>query len=78
MPQTGSSGAEQAAGAAAPLTGKSRDKWLPNAPDWCNRDGTSNRSRRPPDWIIQGKVAADALDWIIRGRTRTIGHNPKD
>ena len=33
MPRTGSSGAEQAAGAAVPQTGSSRDKWRPGAPN---------------------------------------------
>ena len=30
----------------------------PDAPDWITRSGTSSRSRRPPDWIIRGQVAA--------------------
>ena len=37
------------------------------APDWTVRSGSSRRSRRPPDWIIQGQVAADDLDWNIQG-----------
>ena len=36
------------------LTGKIR----PEAQDWIVRSGTSSRSRRPPDWIIQGQVGA--------------------
>ena len=55
---------------------------------WCR---SSRRSRRPPDWIIEGQVAADAPDWniqgqvagdalhwIIRDKTRRSGHNPQD
>ena len=30
----------------------------PDAPDWIIWSGTSSSSRRPPDWIIQGQVAA--------------------
>ena len=30
----------------------------PDALDWIILSGTSSRSSRPPDWIIQGQVAA--------------------
>ena len=36
------------------LTGEIR----PDARDWIIRRGTSSSSRRAPDWIIQGQVAA--------------------
>ena len=36
------------------LTGAIR----PDAPDWMIRSGTSSSSGGPPDWIIQGQVAA--------------------
>ena len=50
-----------------------------DAPDWIIRGGTSSRSRRPPDWIIQEQVAADARDWNIRSRTRIRwGQNKKE
>ena len=55
---TGTSGAEEAAGAAAPSTGSTGDKWRQDAPDCIIRDGTSRRSRRPPDRIIRGQAAA--------------------
>ena len=29
-----------------------------DAPQWIIRGGSSSRSRRLPDWIIQGQVAA--------------------
>ena len=59
MPRTGTSGAEQAAGAAAPRTGTSGDKWRPDAPDGSIRDGTRSRGCRPPDRIIRGQAAAE-------------------
>ena len=58
MPWTGTPGAEQAAGAAAPSTGSTGDKWRQDARDWIIRDGTSRRSRPPPDRIIRGQAAA--------------------
>ena len=59
MPLTGTSGAEQAAGAAACRTGSSGDKWRPEAPDGRIRNGTRSRGCRPLDWIIRGQVAAE-------------------
>ena len=56
---TGSSGAEQEAGAANPRTGTTEDKWRPGAPDWIVRGGPSSRSR-PPDWSIRKPAAVDA------------------
>ena len=56
-PRRGSSGANQAAGAAAPWTGSSRDKGRPGAPDWNIRDGTGSRSHRSRDSIVEGHVA---------------------
>ena len=53
-PRTGASGAEEAAGAAAPWTGTSGDKWRPDAPDSKLRDGTISRGRRSTDRIIRG------------------------
>ena len=69
---------EQTAGAAAPRTGSSGDKRRLDAPEGIIRSESSSRSRRPPNRIIQGQVAADAPDWITRGRTRRSGHNPQD
>ena len=57
-PLTASSEAKQAAGAAAPQTGSSGDKWRPDPPDRIIRDGTSSRSRRPPDCNVRGQAAA--------------------
>ena len=76
--RTGSSGTDQAAGAAAPRTGSSGDKLQPAAPDWIIGGRSSSRSRHPPDWFIQGQVAADVPDWIIRRRRRRSGHNLQD
>ena len=59
MPWTGTSWAEQAAGAAAPLTGSSGDKWRPDAPDGRIWDRTRSRGCCPPDCIIRGQVAAE-------------------
>ena len=59
-PRTRTSGAEQAAGAGIPRTGTTVDKWRPSAPDWIVRGGPSSRTRRPPDWSIQGPAAVDA------------------
>ena len=56
-PRTGSSGADQAAGAAAPQTGSSRDNRRPDAPDWNIRGGTGSRSQRTHDTIVDGHVA---------------------
>ena len=50
----------------------------PDASDWIIRGGTSSRSRRPPDWIIRGQVAADAPDWNIRGGTSSRSRRPPD
>ena len=58
MSRTVSSGAHQVAGAAAPRTGSSGDKWGPDALDSIMWDTTSRRSRRPLDWIIQEQAAA--------------------
>ena len=81
MHRTGSSRAEQAAGAAAPRTGASKDKWQPDAPDRRIRDGTrstgsprtgsSGDKRRPhaTDSIIRGGSSSTSRrtrDWIIR------------
>ena len=55
---TGTSGAEQAAGAAAPSTGSSGDKRRRDTRDWIIRDATSRMSRRPPDRINRGQAAA--------------------
>ena len=49
-PQTGTSGVEQAAGATAPTTRRSRDTWLADAPDWSiwgrtRRSGHNHRGR---------------------------------
>ena len=64
--RTGSSRAELAAGAAAPRTGASGDKWLPDAPDGRVRDGT--RSTTPPQTGSSGnKRRPNAPDRIIRG-----------
>ena len=59
MPRTGTSGAEQAAGAAAPRTRSSGDKWQPDAPYERIRDGKRSRGCRPLDWIIRGQAAAE-------------------
>ena len=58
--RTGTSGEEQAAGAATPRTGASEYKWRLDAPDWIARGGPSSRNRRPPDWSIRGPAAVDA------------------
>ena len=47
MPRAGTSGAEQATGAAAPRTASSGDKWRPDAPDGHIRDRRSSRGCRP-------------------------------
>ena len=59
MPRTGTSGAEQAAGAAAPRTGYSGDKWGPDAPNGRIWDDPRSRGCRPPYRIIWGQVAAE-------------------
>ena len=59
MPRNETSGAEQAAGDAAPRTGSSGDKWRPDTPDGRIRDRTRSRGCRPPVWIIRGQVAAE-------------------
>ena len=59
MPRTGTSGAEQAAGAAASRTGLSGDKWRPGAPDGRIRDRTRSRGCHPLHWIISGQAAAE-------------------
>ena len=59
MPRTGTSGAEQAAGGAAPRTGSSGDKWWPDAPDGRIRDGTRSRGCQPPDRSNRGQAAAE-------------------
>ena len=69
-PRTVSSRAEQAAGAAAPRTGASGDKWRPDATDGCIRDGTRRRRCRPPDWIIQGEAAAERQGLDHPGRIK--------
>ena len=56
-PWTGSSGADQAARAAATRTGSSGDKRRPGAPDWNIRDGSGSRSQRTHDTKIDGHVA---------------------
>ena len=62
-PRTGTSRAEQAAEAAAPRTGASGDKWLPDAPDGRIRDGT--RSTGSPQSGSSGdKRRRNATDWI--------------
>ena len=57
-PRTGTSRAEQAAGAATPRTRTSEDKWRPDAPDGRIRYARS-RGSRPPDWNIRGQAAAE-------------------
>ena len=57
--RTGTSRAEPAAGAAAPRTGASGDKWQRDAPDGCIREGTRSRGCRPRDWIIRRQAAAE-------------------
>ena len=47
-PRRGSSGGDQAAGAAAPWTGTSRDKWRAGTHERSNQGGTRRRSRRHP------------------------------
>ena len=72
-PRTVSSRAEQAAGAAAPRTGASGDKWRPDATDGCIRDGTRRRRCRPPDWIIRGEAAAERQGLDHPGRIKQQG-----
>ena len=64
--RTGSSRAEQAAGAAAPRTGASGDKWLPDAPDGRIRAATRS-TPPPPDWIIRGQAGAERHGLDHRG-----------
>ena len=69
MPRIGTSGSEQAAGAAAPWTGSSGDKWRPDATDWIIWGRSSSRSRSTLYRIIQGQGAArrprpDNPGWI--------------
>ena len=56
-PRTGSSGPDQAAGAAADQTRSSGDKGLPDTPDWNSRGGSGSRSQRTHDRIVDGHVA---------------------
>ena len=56
-PRTGSSGAEQAAGAAPRRTRSSGEKGRPDAPDWKIRGGSGSRSQRTQDRIDNGHVA---------------------
>ena len=82
-PRTATSRAEEAAGAAAPRTGASGDKWLQYAPHgriWDRtrstgspRTGAFRDKRRPnaADWIIRGgsrSTSRRTPDWIIRGQ----------
>ena len=53
-PRSGSSGVEQAARAAAPQAGLSRDKGRPDAPDWNIRGGTGSRSHCTHDTKVEG------------------------
>ena len=58
--RTGSSGAQQAAGATTPRTGGAEVKWRPDAPDVIVRGGPSSKNRRPRAWSILGPAAVDA------------------
>ena len=51
-PRTGLSGADQAAGTAAPRTGSSGDKGRPDAPDWIIRGGSGSWSQSTHDTIV--------------------------
>ena len=57
MPWTGSSGADQAAGAAEAQTESSRDKWRADAPEWIIQGRGRRSDQNPQDWIIRGDVA---------------------
>ena len=78
MHRTGTSGAEQAAGAAAPWTESSRDRGRAGTKERSIRGESSMRSRRHLDWIIQGQVAADGPDWNVRGRASSRSRRPPD
>ena len=54
------------------------DRWRAGAPDCNLPGGSSRRTRCPPDWIIQGQVAADAPDWNIRGGSSSRSRRPPD
>ena len=74
--QTGSTRAEQAAGAAAPRTGASGDEWPPDAPDGRIPDGTSSTGS-PRTGSAGDKRRPNATDWIIRGGSSSTGrHTP--
>ena len=75
-PRTEPSRAEPAAGAAAPRTGASGDKWRPDALDGCIWDGTRSRGCRPTDWIFRGQTAAErqGLDHPARFKQREPPH----
>ena len=67
MPQSGSTGADQAAGAAELQIRSSRDKWRADAPDWIIRGRRRRRDHTFQDWIIRGKVASRP-GWGCPGR----------
>ena len=56
MPRAGSSGVEQEGAATIPRTG-SNGKSGPYARGRIVPGGSSRKSRQPPDWRVQGKVA---------------------
>ena len=67
MHRTGTSRAEQAAGAATPRTGAAEDKWRPDAPDWIVWGRPRNRNCRPPDWSIRGGTSSRHHGELRRG-----------
>ena len=77
MPRTGGSGADEAAGAAAPRTRSSRDQWR-----WMLRTGTSGAEQAagavaPRTGIYGDKWQPDAPDGRNRDRTRSRGCHPQ-
>ena len=77
-PQTGSSGADQAVGAAAFRTGSSRDKGRPDAPDWIIHGGSGSKSHHTQDSIVQGHVAGRRPGLDHPGQNKKERPEPQD
>ena len=78
MPWTGTSGADQAAGAAAPRIGTSRDKWRAGMHERSNRGGTSRRSRRHPGLDHPGTSGGGRPGLEHPGRNKQPSRRPPD
>ena len=62
-PRTGTSWADKAAGAAAPRTGESRDKWRADGPDWIIL-GRTRRSGHKPSAGSSREMRPAAVDMV--------------